>query len=125
SLVSVPGDKRLIPRAILFNAQLGKASEIAYYPNAGCANLATAHTVEDALDRLATLAQLAYVGGAGQVGLLMPGQGGTHITLARPIQVQVVSSCGPLEGAEVTFTATKGGQLSEGLPFPNPAPETL
>ncbi|OQA38794.1 MAG: hypothetical protein BWY52_03215 [Chloroflexi bacterium ADurb.Bin325] len=125
SLVSVPGDKRLVPRAILFNAQLGKASEIAYYPNAGCTNLASAHTVEDALDRLATLAHLAYVGGAGQVGLLLPGQGGTHITLARPIQVQVVGSCGPLEGAEVTFMATTGSQLAETLPFPTPAPDTL
>lgn len=125
SLVSVPGDKRLIPRSIVFNAQLGKASEIAYYPNAGCTNLASAHTVEDALDRLATLAHLAYIGGAGQVGLLLPNQGGTHIALARPIQVQVVSSCGPLAGAEVTFTATKGGQLAEKLPFPSPAPETL
>ncbi len=125
SLVSVPGDKRLIPRAILFNAQLGKASEIAYYPNAGCTNLASAHTVEDALDQLATLAHLENLGGTGQVGVLLPAQGGTHIQLTRPLQVQVVSACGPLEGATVSFVASDDGRLSAEETFPDTASNTL
>jgi hypothetical protein len=89
---------------ILFNANLSQASHVYFAAPAGCAGLAGSTTVQDALERLARTANLFYVGGDGQHAV----QGKS---LEQPLTVRVVSDCGPVEGVQVTFTAS-GGQLS-------------
>lgn len=107
-LESVPCDERIIPRAILFHAQFGKASEVAYYPKEGCAAFLGMNTVEAALDRLTTQVHLAYIGGTGQVALLTTDETRSHIPLPQPLYIQIVSPCGPVQGAKVSFQAADG-----------------
>ncbi len=96
---------------IRFSANLSVASEVAYDPGT-CANLQGDLTVQDALDTLARLTSIAYLGGDGQDA--RPGQGLHH-----PLQVSVSNECGPVEGATVEFVAEGNGLVAEtpaGLP---------
>lgn len=92
---------------ILFNANLSEAKQVHFAAPEGCAGLAGSTTVQDALERLARTANLFYVGGDGQHTI--PGQ-----TLDSPLAVRLVSDCGPVQKAPVTFSAT-GGRLSTSM----------
>jgi hypothetical protein len=86
---------------IHFNANLSTADQVAYSPGA-CAGLAGVTTVQQAIERVVGLARLEPVSGDGQMALA--GQ-----PLPFPVQVQVVSDCGPVANATVTFDSTSNG----------------
>jgi YVTN family beta-propeller protein len=92
---------------ILFNASLSVASEVAYDPGE-CATLNGQRTVQDAIDRIAALARIYPVGGAGQEA--MPG--GT----LEPLRVLVATTCGPLAGVAdaVRFRVVRGSGTLQG-----------
>lgn len=89
---------------IVFTANLSMASRVAYDPGS-CRSLASARHVQQAIDLLATLVQLHYVGGDGQ-------EAGPGTPLPLPLQVRVASPCGPAAGARVRFETPDGGRLA-------------
>jgi Family of unknown function (DUF6519) len=89
---------------LIFNANLSIAGQVAYDPGE-CVGLEEQKTVQDAIDRLASLAHIEIVGGDGQDAL--PG-----VQLAKPLQVSVTSNCGPIEGAIVTLTPEGNGTVT-------------
>ena len=103
TLLDAAGNAQALP--VLFHANLSVAERVAFDPGA-CGSLAGARHVQEAIRRLASLAQLHYVGGDGQEAA--PGT-----RMALPLQVRVASSCGPILGAQVRFETSKGGQLAE------------
>jgi hypothetical protein len=84
---------------IHFNANLSTADQVAYNPGQ-C--LAGVTTVQQAIDSMVHIAHLEPLSGDGQMAL--PGQ-----QLPFPVQVQVVSDCGPVVNATVTFDSTSNG----------------
>lgn len=94
-----------------FSAAFALASDVSFDP-VGCARMAGAHTVQDAIDALAATAALVPAGGDGQDGLA-----GTD--LPQPVTVQVHTGCGdPVPGAVVRFSVTSGAvaPTAAGLP---------
>jgi photosystem II stability/assembly factor-like uncharacterized protein len=89
-----------IGRPVRFTANLSLASQVAYGVPAGCATLAGADTVQEAIDALAQQVRISYTGGDGQVSL--PGQ-----PLPQLLQVAAASPCGPAT-AKVRFTTANG-----------------
>ncbi|NQX02822.1 hypothetical protein HQ447_19350, partial [bacterium] len=83
--------------AITYNASLSVAREVAYDPGK-CKGLAEAQTVQDAISTLASAARFSAVGGDGQDGF-----SGEILPLS--LRVAVMSTCGPVRGASVVFTA--------------------
>jgi hypothetical protein len=83
---------------VYFNANLSVAENV-YYDPKGCESLddVNVNNVQDALERLSKLRTISYVGGDGQDAV--PGE-----WLAKPLEVRVVSKCGPAAGAKVVFT---------------------
>jgi photosystem II stability/assembly factor-like uncharacterized protein len=90
-----------------FGANLSVATQVAY-DAAGCAGLGGAKTVQAAIANLASRPRLEKAGGDGQE--VMP------VESLDPIQVRVVSDCGPVSGARVQFVvidaAPAGGTLN-------------
>ena len=84
-----------------FSAAFALASDVSLDPD-GCARLAGADTVQDAIHALAATAALVPAGGDGQ-----DGQAATD--LPQPVTVQVRTGCGePVPGAVVRFSVTSG-----------------
>ena len=83
--------------AIIFNATLSVAREVAYDPGK-CKGLAKALTVQDAISTLAAAARVSAVGGDGQDGF-------SGEILPLTLRVAVISTCGPVKGASVVFNA--------------------
>lgn len=92
---------------VYFNANLSVAENVYYNPK-GCVSLSSVDNVQDALERLSKLTTISYVGGYGQDGV--PGE-----WLPKPLEVRVVSKCGPVAKAKVTFTAEGGGLVAEDM----------
>jgi len=92
---------------VIFTANLSMAERVAYDPG-DCVSLGSARSVQRALELLASLVQLHYVGGDGQEvapGAVMP----------MALQVRVASPCGPVASAHVRFETPNGGQLAATL----------
>jgi len=84
-----------------FSAAFALASDVSFDP-AGCARMASADTVQDAILTLAASAALVPASGDGQ-----DGQAG--MDLLHPVTVQVRTGCGdPVPGAVVRFAVTSG-----------------
>lgn len=84
-----------------FSAAFALASGVGFDP-AGCARMAGADTVQDAIGALAATAALVPAGGDGQDGLA-----GTD--LPQPVAVRVCTGCGePVASAMVRFSVTSG-----------------
>ncbi|MGH9828511.1 MAG: hypothetical protein ACREDR_35255, partial [Blastocatellia bacterium] len=94
---------------VRFNANLSVASQVAYTPPAGCASLQGAATVQTALDDLAAVTRIYYVGGGGQTASAAPDPGTGLIALAQLLQVAVYSNCGAASGRTVRFKIASGG----------------
>lgn len=92
---------------IRFFARTSLASEV-WYDNAGCTALAGADTVQEALGTLADQAIIRMLGGDAQ-----PIQPGAPLT--RPVDVAVVSACGPVAGARVRFEPQGAGRAAATL----------
>jgi hypothetical protein len=97
--------------AVVFNASLSVASRVAYLPIAGCTPLADQDTVQSAIDRVLQLVRVYPAGGDGQEA--RPGQ-----EAPCPLRVRVASTCGPVAGRQVRFTAAGGGMLRVGAGAP-------
>jgi len=95
---------------IRFDAFLNLAENVAYRPG-DCGALQGQTTVQQAIDRLARLCRIERVGGDGQDA--DPG-----IVLALPLEVCVTSACGPIRGAQVTFTPDAGGRVAGAIEDP-------
>jgi len=104
-LLDVAGTPRHLP--IRFFARSSQAAQV-WYDNAGCAALAGADTVQDALGTLADQAILRMLGGDAQ-----PIQPAAPLT--RPVEVAVVSACGPVAGARVRFEPQGAGRAAATL----------
>lgn len=102
TLLDAAGKPFHIP--IRFTANLSVAQEVFYDPK-GCVNLQKVNNVQDALERLSKLTTITYLGGDGQDAV--PGE-----WLPKPLEVRVVSKCGPVAGVKVVFTPEGGGQVS-------------
>jgi len=96
--------------ALIFNATLSVAREVAYDPGK-CQGLAKALTVQDAISTLAAAARVSQIGGDGQ-------DGASGEILPLSLRVAVMSTCGPVRGAAVTFKAREitgpGGKHTQG-----------
>ena len=91
---------------IHYTANLSVASQVAYDPGNACASLQNQKTVQDAIDKLASLASLYQVSGDDQS--VLPTE-----TLD-PLIVIAASKCGPVAGMKVVFTIiTAGGKVNE------------
>jgi len=90
--------------AVVFNASLSVASEVAYRPVAGCTPMADQDTVQSAIDRVLQLVRVYPAGGDGQEA--RPRQ-----EVPCPLRVLVTSTCGPVAGRVVEFTAAGGGMV--------------
>ncbi|MDQ4008291.1 MAG: DUF6519 domain-containing protein [Actinomycetota bacterium] len=89
------------------------ASQVAWEP--ACTGLAEATTVQLALERLATTADLRLLGGDGQQ-VPKPGATAPHA-----VRVVLDSPCGPVAGATVSARASSGGRVVPAPPGePNP-----
>jgi hypothetical protein len=97
------GSMQPVDAPVRFNLNQSKASLVQYNPGS-CQALKGQGTVQGAIERLSALRRLTYVGGDGQVILY---QAGTVQPLPQPLQVKVVSLCGPLK-AQVRFSTTNG-----------------
>ncbi|MGC0273294.1 DUF6519 domain-containing protein [Pseudactinotalea sp. Z1739] len=82
-------------------ARRSLASQVGWQP--ACEGMAGATTVQDALGRLATTADLRLLGGDGQQ-VREPGA-----TVPREVRVVLDSPCGPLEGQAVSAEASERG----------------
>lgn len=100
-----------------FTANQSVASQVGYDP-AGCAALAGADTVQQALAVLAGRTTLVAVGGDGQAGA--PGT-----ALPFPMAVQVRSDCGPVAGAQVRCRVDSGGVAATAAGLAQPAAEVV
>ena len=89
---------------VIATARLSVAAEVAWTP--ACDGFADAHTVQEALDRIATRARLMLRGGDGQHG------GAARRVLPQRVRVVVDSPCGPVGGAAVSATATDGALVA-------------
>jgi len=103
TLLDAADDPLHVP--IRFNANLSIASEVFFDPG-NCENLKNDDDVQAALEKLASLTALYYRGGDGQEA--PPGQ-----PLGQPLKVAVMSKCGPVKDAKVTFTTSGNGKLAE------------
>jgi hypothetical protein len=105
-LLDAPAGTPIHDAAVVFNANLSLASQVAYEPPDECEVLGETATVQEALDELCARISysLQHLSGDGQEGL--PGE-----TLA-PLRVWVADGRFPLEDATVAFTVTGGGSLS-------------
>ena len=97
------GSMQPVDAPVRFNLNQSKASLVQYNPGS-CQALVGQGTVQGAIERLSALRRLTYVGGDGQVILY---QAGKVQPLPQPLQVKVVSLCGPLT-AQVRFSTTNG-----------------
>jgi hypothetical protein len=94
-------DGNLTEPLIDFSAAFAQASDVGFDP-AGCARLADADTVQDAIHTLAATAILIPADGDGQ-----DAQAGTD--LPQPVAVQVHTGCGdPVLGAAIRFSVASG-----------------
>ncbi len=94
-------DGSLADPLVEFSAAFALASGVGFDP-AGCARMAGADTVQDAIGALAATAALVPAGGDGQDGLA-----GTD--LPQPVAVRVCTGCGdPVASAMVKFSVTSG-----------------
>jgi hypothetical protein len=85
---------------VIVTGRLSVASEVAWTPP--CTGFAEQDTVQKALDQLVQTPSLRLLGGDGQE-VTSAGQ-----TVPQLVRVSVDSPCGPLEGAKVIATASKG-----------------
>jgi hypothetical protein len=88
--------------AVVFNASLSVASQVAYLPTPGCTPMAGQDTVQSAIDRVLQLVRIHPEGGDGQEA--RPQQ-----EVPCPLRVRVSNSCGPLANRQVQFTVAQGG----------------
>lgn len=102
------GSMQPVDAPVRFNLNQSKASLVQYSPGS-CKALEGQGTVQDAIDRLSALRRLTYVGGDGQVILY---QAGKVQRLPQPLQVKVVSLCGPLS-QYVLFSTTNGSLATQ------------
>ena len=103
-------DGNLTDPLIDFSAAFAQASDVGFDP-AGCARLAGADTVQDAIHTLAATSVLVPADGDGQDGTASgDGQDGTAGTdLPQPVAVQVHTGCGdPVSGAAIRFSVASG-----------------
>ena len=83
--------------AIIYNATLSVAREVAYDPGK-CKGLAKALTVQEACCTLATAARVSAMGGDAQDGF-------SGEILPLTLRVAVMSTCGPVRGVAGVFKA--------------------
>jgi hypothetical protein len=88
--------------AVIFNASLSVASQVAYVPTPGCTPMAGQDTVQSAIDRMLQLVRIHPEGGEGQEA--RPGW-----EVPCPLRVRVSNACGPLANRQVQFTVAQGG----------------
>lgn len=113
-------DGHPVQTPIFFNLNQSKASKVSYAPLAGCSTLTGKTTVQDALDRLASIRRMYLVGGDTQVAQRDPASVTTYLPLPDLLRVRVTSLCGPVANATVTFDVTKNGAVGT---LPEIAPE--
>jgi len=99
-LASAPDVLLEEPTTVCFTGQLSVASEVAY-DAAACDHLASADTVQEAVDTLCANVGLYFVAGDGQKAA--PGQQVPH-----PLQVRVANGVWPSPGVKVLFTVVEG-----------------
>ncbi|MFJ8579376.1 DUF6519 domain-containing protein [Micromonospora sp. NPDC093277] len=85
---------------VVVTARLSVAAQVRWTPV--CAGFAGTRTVQDALARLATTAELRLLGGDGQT-VAAPGS-----VVPQPVRVVVDSPCGPVAGVTVVARASAG-----------------
>ena len=90
------------PQAVVFNAHLSVASEVAY-DGSGCGTLAAQGTVQQAIDALAGLTRIAPLTGSGTD--ILPGED-------VKFEVLVADDCGPVAGATVVFEPATGNLVA-------------
>lgn len=95
---------------VVVTGRLSTADGVAWNPPGGCASFTGSKTVQEALETLVTTRELRLLGGDGQ-HLLAPQK-----VLPQQVRVIVDSACGPVDGAEVTATATTGAFVRGALP---------
>ncbi|HEU4560489.1 MAG TPA: DUF6519 domain-containing protein [Longimicrobium sp.] len=98
--------------AVVFNASLSVASQVAYLPAPGCPPMAGQDTVQSAIDRLRDLVRIYPNGGDGQEA--RPQQ-----RLECPLKVLVASTCGPVAGRPVEFKIGEGGGTLKAVNAPS------
>ncbi|HFE32257.1 MAG TPA: hypothetical protein ENJ17_02980, partial [Gammaproteobacteria bacterium] len=104
-LLDVIDTPRHLP--IRFNASLSLAGHV-YYDGDHCAPLASADTVQAAIDTLAQQAAISAWQGDGQGA-----EPGTP--LPHPLQVVISNACGPIANAEVSFQPDANGLVATTL----------
>jgi hypothetical protein len=105
--------------SIVFGANLSVASQVAFNPGT-CGSLAAppAKTVQAAIERLAALTRLFYIGGDGQEA--RPGE-----WLPQRLEVGVASDCGATTGARVRFDSLDTAGQVAAAPTAGSQPSSL
>ena len=98
----------VIQTPIIFNLNQSKASMVSYAPLAGCTTLTAKTTVQDALDRLASIRRMQLVGGDTQIAQHDPANANAFLTLPELLRVRVTSLCGPAANVTVSFEVVNG-----------------
>ncbi|MFF0086803.1 DUF6519 domain-containing protein [Streptomyces canus] len=117
TLLEHPGAESGIPPALTMTGRLAIAAQIAWQRPAEAAAFAVPPTVQNALERLATLRQLRLLGGDGQH------LGPRDRVLPQPVRAVVDSACGPVQGATVAATASGQGLVAVVRPSDTEPPE--
>ncbi|WP_077800203.1 DUF6519 domain-containing protein [Streptomyces sp. JHA26] len=110
TLLERPGAEPGIPPALTVTGRLAIAAQVAWQRPAEAAAFAEPPTVQNALERLATLRELRLLGGDGQH------LGPRDRVLPQPVRAVVDSACGPVRGAAVTATASGQGLVAVARP---------
>ncbi|MGW0948848.1 DUF6519 domain-containing protein [Streptomyces sp. NPDC002623] len=117
ALLEHPDAESGIPPELTMTGRLAIAARIAWQRPAEAAAFAEPPTVQNALERLATLRRLRLLGGDGQH------LGPRDRVLPQPVRAVVDSACGPVQGATVTATASGQGLVAVARPADTGPPE--
>ncbi|MGW1245212.1 DUF6519 domain-containing protein [Streptomyces bobili] len=106
TLLEHRGADSTIPPSLTMTGRLAIAAEIAWKRPADAAAFPEPSTVQNALERLATLRQLRLLGGDGQH------LGRSDEVLPQPVRAVVDNAGGPVQGATVAATASGQGLVA-------------
>ncbi|MER5384417.1 DUF6519 domain-containing protein [Streptomyces sp. NPDC002688] len=117
TLLEHSGAQAGIPPALMVAGRLAIAAQVAWQRPAEAGTFPEPSTVQNALERLATLRQLRLLGGDGQH------LGPRDRVLPQPVRAVVDNACGPVQGATVAATASGEGLVAVVRPSDTAPPE--